>query len=86
MLTKTCTFYLTIVELQFDAKYELVAFMGTEADKAVVLQQRAGSIELKTAADSTPKPAYVHVIFFLSFFLSFFLFFFWMCVVCVFIM
>ncbi len=43
---------------QFDAKYELVAFMGNESDKAVVLQQRAGTIELKTVADATPKPVY----------------------------
>ncbi len=33
--------------------------MGTDADKPLVLQQRSGSIELKTAADNTPKPAYV---------------------------
>jgi len=44
---------------QFDANYQLVAFQGTDSDKAVVLQQRAGGIELKTSVETTPKPATV---------------------------
>jgi hypothetical protein len=44
---------------QFDASYQLVAFQGTDVEKAIVLQQRAGSIELKTSVEATPKPATV---------------------------
>jgi hypothetical protein len=40
---------------QFDTTYQLVAFMGNDPANALVLQQRSGSIELKTQSDSTPK-------------------------------
>lgn len=40
----------------FDFKYELVAFAGTSADQAVVIRARAGYVEIKTAAKTTPRP------------------------------
>ena len=41
----------------FHNKYELVAFMGNEYDKPIIITTRSGTIELKTSTDSLPKPA-----------------------------
>lgn len=41
---------------QFDAKYELIVFMGNEPEKGIVIASREGHVELKTSADATPKP------------------------------
>lgn len=41
---------------RFDFKYELVAFQGSAVDHTVPLLERSGTIEIKTAAKSTPRP------------------------------
>jgi hypothetical protein len=40
----------------FEFRYELVAFVGNEDDKALPLYSRAGKVEIKTAAKTTPRP------------------------------
>lgn len=46
---------------QFDVAWELLAFQGTGAQESerVVLQKRAGTLELKTNSESTPYPVSV---------------------------
>lgn len=46
---------------RFEVKWELQAFKGagSAGDLSVTLQKRTGSIELKTLAESTPRPAVV---------------------------
>jgi hypothetical protein len=44
---------------QFDSKWELVAFTGTDTEHPLVLQARAATLELKTTVESTPKSASV---------------------------
>ncbi len=39
----------------FDFEYEIVAFQGTATEDAITLHSRSGSIEIKTAARSTPR-------------------------------
>jgi len=43
----------------FEARYELIAFMGNEPEKPIVLSARVGSTELKTTSENTPRPASV---------------------------
>ena len=40
----------------FDFEYELLAFQGTATDRAVTLHARKGSLQIKTAAKTTPRP------------------------------
>ena len=42
---------------KFDFSYEVVAYQGNAPDNAVALLTRSGSIEIKTAAKTTPRPA-----------------------------
>eukprot|EP00026_Physarum_polycephalum_P001947 Phypoly_transcript_01950.p1 GENE.Phypoly_transcript_01950~~Phypoly_transcript_01950.p1 ORF type:complete len:961 (+),score=229.34 Phypoly_transcript_01950:117-2999(+) len=41
---------------EYNVKWEIVAFVGVESDKAVVLQSHNGTTELKTTVEETPKP------------------------------
>lgn len=40
----------------FEATYALVAFQGTDTEKAITLHARSGTIEIKTSQDATPRP------------------------------
>lgn len=44
---------------KFDFNYEIVAYRGNAPDNAVALVTRSGSVEIKTAAKQTPRPATV---------------------------
>ena len=56
--TRTEKVVTTVVEYfwAFDFKYALVAFPGTATEDAIVVHGRAGSIELKTTQQATPRP------------------------------
>ena len=56
--TRTEKVVTTVVEYfwAFDFKYALVAFPGTATEDAIVVHGRAGSIELKTTQQTTPRP------------------------------
>jgi hypothetical protein len=41
---------------RFDFAYKLVAFQGTSIEQAITIHSRAGSIEIKTGAKTTPRP------------------------------
>ncbi len=40
----------------FDFEYEILAFQGTATDQALTLRARRGSVTVKTAAKTTPRP------------------------------
>jgi hypothetical protein len=44
---------------QFDVAYELFAFCGNDPERRVSIMARAGSLELKTSGDATPRPVSV---------------------------
>ncbi|MBL9103130.1 MAG: hypothetical protein JNL82_19445 [Myxococcales bacterium] len=56
--TKTEKVVTTVTEhfWRFDFSYELVAYPGNHPEQAVSLLTRRGSVEIKTAAKSTPRP------------------------------
>ncbi len=43
----------------YSVSYQLLAIAGADSSKQIILQKRTGSVELKTTAERTPRPAYV---------------------------
>lgn len=56
--TRTEKVVTTVTEYfwRYDATYALVAFQGTDTEKAITLHARSGSIEIKTNQEATPRP------------------------------
>jgi hypothetical protein len=56
--TKTEKVVTTIIEYFWglDARYQLLAYQGTAVEEAVAIHTRAGSVEIKTTQNTTPRP------------------------------
>lgn len=56
--TRTEKVVTTVIEYYwaFEFKYALVAFPGTATEDAIVIHGRAGSVEIKTTTQATPRP------------------------------
>jgi hypothetical protein len=59
--TRTEKVVVTVTEYfwRFDFSYEIVAFQGNAPDNAIALLTRTGGVEIKTAANKTPRPSTV---------------------------
>jgi hypothetical protein len=57
-VTKTEKIVTTVTEYLwgFDFEYEIIAFQGTATEEAITLHARKGSVQIKTAAKTTPRP------------------------------